>query len=859
MVPFPIVSSVPPLDLRDGKNFSKYGIKIYDPLTTRLCRPGIDTPAGQPCFGTYIRDPFPNNEIPPDRLSPIGKAILNLYPAPNAPGLTQNFFATGNLGRYRYNQPMGRFDHVFNDKTRMYFVFAYQNGYEFRNNNGFPEPAIVANYNSNRRTHQYVFDITHVISSTKVVDVRLSFGRFAQRFPDGNLDSDFTVDGLGIRMPVVPTVEKQLPPRINLSSYNSIIGNTYSFSADTQIDFAPSVSHTIGRHTLHYGFEWARIARASMGPGRANGEFSFTNGFTQQYADRGQGAFDGSGIASLLLGYPASGFIDWNDSAYRINQYYAAYIQDDWQVRPDLTLNLGLRYDVQVPFVERFNRVIRGFDYNVKNPLSDQVLARWRELKAQYDATNPRYPYPDPPAELRGGILFADEKHRRTYATEWWNIQPRLGFAWRFAERTVLRGGFGVYYRFASQGNLSTGFSQRTNYLAQSPFAGVPGVPSATGVTGPYSLQDPFPDGVVSPKGRSLGLLTNIGQFVGYDGRTLKIPRSYIYSLGIERELPFQMVLEVSYSGNKTIHDVICCSGVYYDEPPPRLFASAQADPILFNRQLPNPFYGILPASSDLGRGQTLSAYNLYRPYPLFNGIIEYNVPGASFRYDAMQTKLEKRVLGGQRTGILTFVVSYTWSKHFENNHRLNVWDNNEPLAHDLEYQDKTHSFAFSGVWDLPFGEGRALFSKPSRHLGWLLNGWQVNWILTYYSGYLVDKPNLLFNCGDYKADPQTPDRWFNNDKNCYQLLPPFARREALFRFSWIRQPSKPQLNISLAKNIRLSERYGLQLRAESFNVTNTPILKGPDTNFFSPNFGRLFPDQKNFPRIVQLAAKFTF
>lgn len=853
IVPFPVVTDTVPLDLRDGKNFTKYGIKVYDPLTVRLCRPGIDTPAGTPCQGTYIRDQFPNNEIPANRISAQGRAILDLYPAPNAGGLRQNYFATGNVGRYRYHQPMVRYDHTFDEKNRIYGVFTYQNGYEYRSGNGFPGPAIRGEINSNRKNQNYLVDYTRIISPTTVLDVRVSFGRFEQTFPDGDLDSNFTAADLGINIPFAPTVEKNLPPRVNVDQYSSIIGNTFSFDADNQIDFSPSVTQTVGRHTLHYGFEYARIARGRSGPGRANGELSFNQDFTRQYTNFGQGPLDGYGVASLLLGIPNSGFIDYNDSTYRVNPYYAGYIQDDWRVSPKLTLNLGLRYDVQIPFTERFNRTNAEFDFSAKSPLSDQIVARWAQLKAEYDATNPRYPYPDVPAAIYGGRTFTTDDRRRPYDTQWLNIQPRLGFAWNFEPKTVVRGGFGIYYRFADQGNLTEGFNQRTNYV-RSLDGGI--TPSATGTTGSFSLQNPFPNGILQPTGSSLGLLTNIGNGIGYDGRSLRVPRSYIYSLGVERELPFGMVGEVSYSGNQTVHDTL---GIQYDNPSYENFLRAQADPFFLDRSLPNPFFGILPQNSDFGSGTGINAYNLFRPYPTFNGVFEYTNPGGKYRYDALQARLEKRVLSNPDAGVLTFVVSYTFSKAFEENHRLNDWNLREPPIHELDYQDKTHSFALSGVWDLPFGEGRRFFGDTNKFVGALVNGWQTTWILTYYSGYPTGKPDAIFKCGDYRVDNPTPDRWFNNDRSCYQERAPFTLREAEDRFPNIRNPTEVQLNMSVAKNIRIGERYGVQLRAESFNLTNTPILRGPNTDFRSSDFGRLPIQQNNFPRLVQLALKVTF
>ncbi|MDQ6706039.1 MAG: carboxypeptidase-like regulatory domain-containing protein, partial [Acidobacteriota bacterium] len=118
-VPFPVVTDTPPLDLRDGQHFSNYQIKVFDPLTNRLCRAGIDTPKGTNCFSTYIRDAFPNNAIPQSRISPIGRRILDLWPSPTRPALTQNFLAAANTGKYRYDQPMVRWDHIFSEKDRL--------------------------------------------------------------------------------------------------------------------------------------------------------------------------------------------------------------------------------------------------------------------------------------------------------------------------------------------------------------------------------------------------------------------------------------------------------------------------------------------------------------------------------------------------------------------------------------------------------------------------------------------------------------------------------------------------------------------------------------------------------------------
>src|SRR5712692_6389383 len=187
ITPFGKVSNVPILDLRDGQHFTQNGIQIFDPYTTHLCDPKIE-----PCGGsiqpggasTYIRNPFPDNVIPKTRISPVAQKILSFYPEPNVPGLLQqNFVAPANTGHYHYNQPMGRWDHIFGSNDRFYALVTYQHGYEYRNSTGFPAPIAEGDLFSQRTDQNYIADWTRVIGANKVLDVRASFGRFTSVFP----------------------------------------------------------------------------------------------------------------------------------------------------------------------------------------------------------------------------------------------------------------------------------------------------------------------------------------------------------------------------------------------------------------------------------------------------------------------------------------------------------------------------------------------------------------------------------------------------------------------------------------------------------------------------------------------------
>lgn len=859
-VPFPLVTDTPPLDLRDGRGFSRYGINVFDPLTAHTCAPGVDTPKGKGCSGVYIRDPFPDNILPASRISPIGAKILSLYPAPNAPGQTQNFFATGNDGRYRYDQPLGKWDHIFSGKDRFYATVAVQHGHEFRSQNGFPPPAEYGNVISERTSQHYIADWTRILSPSSVFDARLSFGRFTSYFPDGENDFGFTAADLGIQMPHAPTVNRGTAPRVSLDQYSDVIGNNYTWGTSNQWDLAPGVTTVHGKHTTHWGAEVVYAAVGTGNIGRANGQFTFNRGWTQQYADRSGAASDGSGVGSLLLGLASSGYIDYNDTYYQTWPYVAGYFQDDWKLARNLTLNLGLRYDVNLPPVERWNRVNTGFDFNTVNPLSDQALAKWRTLQAQYDAGNPKYPYPAPPAALYGGKTFIQPGgSRRTFDYDWQDIQPRIGIAWGFAQKTVLRAGFGVFHRIPGAGGTTggyttDGFSQRTNY---SPSFDSNVTLANAGLSGPYSLQNPFPEGIIAPSGPALGLLTNIGSAVTFDGRQFLIPRTFQYSFGVQRWLPLDLKLDASYVGSQTVHDTMSVNLDYLSNP---TFVAAHANPGAYNRAIPNPFFGILPATSDFGKGPTISADALLRPYPLFNGVTEATQPWATHRYDSLQVRLEKRFFGSRIAGGLMTVVSYTFSKSFDADHRLDNWNLAEAPVHELSSYDKPQNIAVSGVLDLPFGRKRRFFTGTPSVVNAIISDWNYNWIVTYSSGFPTVQPNAEFVCGSYFApNGQTHNEWFNNDPACYKGRPAYSLRDTPDRFAWLRNPTSPNLDMTLARTFRLTERWQLQLRGESFNTTNTPQYLGPNTNYQDARFGRLPIQQKNFPRLVQISARVVF
>jgi hypothetical protein len=862
VVPFPTLSSTPPAALRDGQHFSDYGYKIFDPLTTHICNA-----ATEPCQGqTYISNPFPGNVIPSSRISPVGAKILSYFPDVNAPGINNNFVAAGNLGRYWYNQPMFRWDHNMGANDKFYTLFTYQQGHEYRSSTGFPKPAATGNTNNERNDKNIIADWTHVVSATTVLDVRASFGRFIQTTPGY---SDFSINAKTLGMTgfvPAPTSPGDVAPSITLGSYNGPIlsgGTAYSWNSYNQYNFTPSLTMTRGSHTVRSGFEVNYVTNGNVSTGSSNGIFTFNASWTQQLPARQQSPTDGSSVATLLLGYPNSGSISYNDTQYRSRPYYGFYVQDDWRISSRLTVNLGLRYDVQIPWLERYDRENRGWDPNYKQPNSDAILANWAKLKATYDAANPnaKYPYPAPPAALTGGFVFPGVNGipRRLYDTDWTNIQPRVGFAYRIGQKTVVRGGGGIYYQSSTQSGTTTGFTQGTSYTSSLDGGVTPA--AGASVNGPYSLVNPFPNGFAAPTGNKLGAQTNLGNGVSYDPPGFSIPRTYQYSFGIQRELGRAIVAEVSYAGNYQNH--INFSQNLNHEP----FAAQQiaiADPSYYSRSLPNPFFGFVPVTSSQGSSATIAANNLLRPDPIYQGITNNLIQQGWYRSDQLQVRIEQRAFGsatGQgKAGVLTWVLSYAFSKAFEANHRLNDWNTNEPVIKEIDNTDKAQNLTFSGVWDLPFGHDRRLLNVNNSAARLLVDNWRLTPILSYSSGNPTGMANLINTCGDWHAANQNENSWFNNNKSCYTQLVTNQLRTNPDRFSDIRDPSVgPFINLALEKTIPIGERYKLQFRGESFNLFNHAQRPGPDTSFTSATFGQLPKSQLNFPRLVQLAAKFYF
>ncbi len=870
VLPAGVVTTVPTADmLPNGAgdvNLTNYlaavnKTGIFDPNTTTCV-----TPSTNGGCKTYGRSAFPNDTIPAARISPIGVNILKLFPAPNRAGYQNNYVFNGK-DRYRYNMPMARVDYNFTDRTRLYGIFAWWAGYEYRNGNGFTGPAVRGNINSYRSSLTQVLDLTHTFSDKLVADVRVSFNRYYALGPDGSLRAGLaklSAGDLGLNMPQLPTTTHDYAPEFTINdNYPQIIGNTGDPTIFETYDLGPSITQTLGRHTLHYGGEFSLYHDVSGGIGQPNGQFTYTTDFTQQNPFKGNK--DGSSIANLLMGYPNSGSVHYGIAPYESYRYYGFFVQDDWKVNDKFAINAGLRWDDELSPTERHNRLLAGVCLTCANPISSQIsYPPGNVLPNGATIVNP----------MLGAVQFASSK-LPAYDEHSAYFQPKLGLSFTPNRFIVFHGGYTISKAYGIELGGASAWSQDTSYNA-SPDGNLH--PSTY-----FRSGTPFPNGYIVPPETSQGAETLVGTGFGIDQRDRKIPIVQQFTLGFEVQMPFGIVGNLAYLG---AHTTRLRASKQFNGLNPADFAKGHADPNYLDQQVTNPFYGVLPKTVSLGQNPTIQAKYLMVPYPQFDGnLYIYTYAGGYSHYNAMLAKLEKRFSGGGPLSRgVSFLTSFTWSRLMSATGLLN--NNGASLVDDKPYNavdgnDRPWDFAFSGLYGLPIGRGSSFLSNAHGVLGEVINDWQLDWIFTNDGGTPVGFPNNdIYTCGTYNLRPSVRSykSYLNNSQGqCFSTFPEYTAVTQLPRTTKLRNPYAQQTSLGLEKKFAIREGVKLQFKGEAFNATNTVIFGGPNTG--SPEqapsrntsvadptqpgawsgYGTVGSTQQNFPRQMQFSLKVLF
>lgn len=800
------------------QNLANHPYQIYNPFTRRQTAPGV-----------YTADPFPGNIIPTSMISPISRALLGFWPSPTTPGQAdlagRNNFQNPNLLEVTdyFNHTL-RLDHSLTDSQRLSFRWSsYDRDSNY--NNYFGNLATGENFQFVSRATS--LDYVKVLTPSMVLNMRYGYNRFIRVTANNPEGDGFDLTSLGFSQAYANQISADMLkfPRIEIAGYQgTAIGGEYRPN-DTHA-FIGTLNQTVGSHAIKYGTEFRSYRETNVFDGNNTvGRFVFDSAYTRM-TNTGVGSPNdiGQSAAAFLLGLPSTAAVLRESSYAEQSTSWGFFVHDDWRVTNRLTFNLGLRYEFETPLEERWGRSIQGFDPD------GTVAIGQNTFRGAFTVGSP------------GQGLFNTPKN---------NFMPRFGFAYRLGDRTVLRGGYGIYYGFLGQRRndvIRSGFARET-VLNASPDGGL---------TFTRNLGNVFTEPLLEPRPPAEIPATLVGTGSGswtFFNQNPKTPQQQRWSLNIQRELPGNWLVETGYVGNRgtrleMYRDINALPQQYWSTSPVR----DQTTISNLTGNVPNPYAGRLLVTGGLNNA-TISRWQSLRPFPYYGDLFTQNNQGYSW-YHSLQASAEKRFSHGY-----TFLLSYTFSKFMEATTYLNPFDPGPTEM--ISPVDRPHRVSISAMYGLPFGPGRMLINGNNPVLSRIVGGWQVNGIFTYQSGFPLDFGNVIFNgnLNDIRLDNPTRERWINTDAGFNRVAAQQLQwnvRTFPRWFSSIRSDGLNNFDLSVIKNTRITEGWDVQFRAEALNAFNTPHFNGPEMNPTSANFG-LVTGVLNYARRLQLGARLVF
>lgn len=851
--------TVPTLLERMG-DFSQTAAQIYNPYQVTAN-----------ANGTFTRQAFLGNRIPSNLFSKVALASLAYYPVPTytasqaaAQGFNYSSTGTDTDSYYHYDTKV---DHNWTPGWHTFVRFSHFNdlGVPF---SGFNNVASEG-YNGPQKSGSYSlsYDNTFTISPTFLAEVRYGLSRSAtSRLPFGGT---FPLTSLGFPASFAAAANIQVFPNYNFGNNYSSLGSS-GYVAYTENPLAHDVNASIikitGGHNLKFGGEYRKLLLNFHQFGQPSGSYYFGQQYTehQLYTNSSTPTLsDGNSFAGFLLGLPDYGNQTEDITTAQASSYIALYAQDDYKASKRLTLNYGLRWDVEIPRTERHNQ-LSYWDPNAPSPIAAAIAA-----KGISPAVCPAC------SSLKGAIRFVGQPGslygRRQAPTQYKDFGPRFGASYARNEKTLIRGGFGLVFApstlqaAGTSGDAGTeGFTGQTNYNFS----------HDNQLTINTTLDNPAKDGFNLPLGVSGGPGTDIGSSIGNSFfPSYRNPYSLQTNANIQRSLPLNTILEVGYIGNRGLFLPFGDPGVPYDQLTTNYLALGNN----LTNNVANPFYGIITLpGSDLAN-PTVPANQLLRPYPQYDNVSAVRKPGAQANYQALTIKVDKRFSQG-----LTALLAFTGSKTMDTSSAAVGYLGPASSTYANEYNpngeysvsayDVSRQFTGSFSYELPFGHGRHYLSGINGLANTLLSGFQFGGIVNYNSGTPVilggtndnahllgggQRPNQILKSA--RIANATRAEWFNTA--AFANPAPFTIGNGPRVLADVRNPGYTNADLSIFKNTYLGrgERYNLQIRLESFNAFNHPYFSGPDANINDgSNFGKITGTAGD-PRDVQLAAKFYF
>lgn len=900
--------SVPTLKMRQG-DFSELSYPIYNPYSAFS---GNSTCTG-PGTSRVCRTPFTNNIVTPGLIYAPALAFMKYFPEPNLPGTQNNFITDQNLNR-PYRSYLVRIDHNISSSTTMFGKFYHSRNTEDRYNLTM-EPGSIFQGFENRRNNGGNIGVTSTLSSNLILDVRGSFAMFKlRRFQvDQPTAKDLGFAGI--------PVERQgyIFPRLNFTNFLTVgsLRSDYNDGRERPFDMftlQPTLTQLWGNHTLKYGYDFRKLHETFDYQGNAAGSFTFSGTYTMpnSLSNSTEQNRPGRDLASFLLGIPTSGSID-NPQVYDVSsKYQGLFVQDDWRVTPKLTLNLGLRYELEGGYREAEGRIITGFDRTAPSPIRAQVLAKYNTSGLSAVGV-PITAFQN----LAGGVIFANDPSTPNQKADKNNWQPRLGISYALNDKTVIRGGFGIFtspFQLVTQSVLfQPGFSTGTTFTPS----------NDNGLTFVADLRNAFPSGLLPSLGSTQGLMTFVGNdltSVGNNGPTTVIlpndrkNANYTrFVVGVQREIWGGVGLEATYvhsrgsnlAVNRELNFIPAdCRRVTTgaDNGAPCLVDLANANSATIVTDLANanayltalisnPFQGIV-SGGVIPNSSTIARRRLLTPFPQFGNVsmVEYN---GSSNFNSLQLQVVKRFTKG-----LSLNGSYTWSREHLKNQYLNPQDTE--LTDYISPNERPNRWTFSGIYELPFGKGRSFGSDWHPVADAILGGWQLQGLYEWQKGEPLLFPNVYYNgdptqlksmlgkkdeqgrrygidipawdiSGFYLTGAQSSANLPAVGQNNYSSGSQISLRNFPLTMDGLRNQRFLKFDVGLSKNFRIREGMKFQIRVEAINVLNRPYFSSPEirpnqfpsttggvTNYLG-TFGFTNAPVRQPPRDIQIGGRFTF
>jgi hypothetical protein len=797
-------------------------------------------------------------------IDPVAAKMMQYFPKPNlnvGTGAYQyynNWIGSGGTTQNRDQADM-RLDHTFNEQMRMDAKYSLQriDNHMWNCFQNVTDPCT----GGPDINHAYLaaVNLTRTFTPSLLLTVSYGFNRWSEREKGamGDFPSVNPVSLLGLpnymAISGVPTIPAVTVGDSYTSQNGTSIGTwpwTYIVRGQDTHQLLGTMSWVKGSHEVKFGAEGRLHLINFRLPGPTGGSFTYNYLSTAQNPTTG-----GDAMASFMtgVGMQNNGLYEVPNALSTSNYVWGGFLLDNWKIKPNLTLNIGFRYDLTMPRVERYNRI---------NSLSASVVS---------PVQVPGLP------TLTGGEEFATASDRTTYNPDYTNFQPRFGFSWQPFRQSVVRGGYGVFYQVARAGAAGQGGSGDQGYVADTTWLTSLNGDGAT----PWGrISNPWPGtGPNLPAGNSLGLLNDVGfAAIGPQKSINAVPYTQTWSFGIQHEFPKNILVDINYLGNKGTH--LYFGGDDNDNLLPPSIENYSASQIAaLENYVPNPFNGVITNPNSSLSGPTVQAYQLQLPHPQFTTFGGDTKPIANSSFNSLQARMEERLSAG-----LDLLVTYTFSKAMDDSSAsdntflggsTSLQDPNKPyLERSVSLFDIPQQFQFTHVYDLPFGRGKHFGGNINPIEDAFLGGWQINGTWTIFSGYPLT-PTLQGGISLPTYGPQRPDLsgkpqrnngkdWMTNyfaNPDVFSAPNPYALGTAPRTLPWVRTPGEKNANLSLAKSFDLSklrEGTSLHYRLEAFNALNHPQFAGPNADVGSSGFG-VVTSQANQARQLQMALRLTF